>query len=249
MKFRALVFSIILIALLSFTIEISSAKVYVAEPYLVQQPSYAGMTFYVYRPYGMPDGWYLTFDGFAVTRTQGEIWVYGTMQSGELTKTGYVVGSVNPALAGIIPYSNVNSAYTAGRAEARIAGQPLGAAPNQTARQAYVPDWSVNPAFLAVSNWKRTVDRIGILNKHNIPVAWRGDKPAVVYAWTGKNWMQIETRDEDNISDTINLNLYRLLREREKGASYRWYAEDVPVLMEKTVSWGYIWMGEVIVRK
>ena len=243
MKFKISVFLIVLLAISSLTIENSYAKVYVAEPYLAQQPPYAGMTFYVYKPYGMPNDWYLTFDGYAVIQTQGKIWVYGTMQAGELTKTGYVVGSIDPAIAGLIPYSNANSTNTGA---GQIVGQPFGAAPNQTAKQVYVPDWSVDPAFLAISNWKSTVDRIGILHKYNFPIAWKGDKPIVIYVWTGKNWKQINTEYDKSLSESLKANLYRLSREREKGKLYRWYAEDVPVLTEKTIGWGYIWMGEVL---
>jgi len=243
MKFKISIFLIVL-TIISLSVDISSAKVYVAEPYLVQQPSYAGMTFYVYRPFGMEKDWSLTFDGYAVTQTQGKVWVYGTMQSGGLVKTNYVVGSVNPALAGIVPYSGANSTYIVGQTEAAIARQPLDAAPNQTAKQLYIPDWSVNPSFLAISNWKSTVDRIGILYKHNIPLAWKGDNPTVIYAWTGNKWHQIETRGE-SVSRTINVNLYGLLRIREKSRPHRWYEEDIPVLTEKTVGWGYLWIGRI----
>jgi hypothetical protein len=290
MKVRVSVFSIIFIMLLTSTVVTSAARVYVAEPYLVQQPSYAGMTFYVYRPNGMEKDWFLTFDGYAVTQAGGKIWVYGTMQSGALTRTNYAVGSVNPALAGIIPYFGANGTFITRDAEIVITNQPYGAAPPnrtklqsnvseaafetrsdgvdrptsskgsnnneayvlnetwyQTAKQVYIPDWSVNPSFLAISNWKSTVDRIGILHKYNIPVAWKGDYPAAIYAWTGKNWKQLLTRGE-GITETIKINLYGLLRTREKSRPYRWYAEDIPILTEKTIGWGYLWMGEIFVK-
>ncbi len=48
----------------------AEARVYVAEPLLVVQPSYAGMQFYVYRPYNMPKNWYVTFDGSPVTKNR-----------------------------------------------------------------------------------------------------------------------------------------------------------------------------------
>lgn len=247
MKLRFSIFTTILITTISLLFGISSASVYVAEPFLIQQPYYAGMNFYVYKPNGMGKDWCLTFDGYAVTQAEGKIWVYGTMHGGALTRTNYVVGSVNPALAGIIPYSGAESAYMVREAEITIAAQPYGAAPGQTAKQVYIPDWSVNPAFLAVSNWKSTVDRIGLLRKYNIPVAWKGDDPAVIYAWTGKNWSQIYTRGE-GITKAISVNLYGLLKTREKGRLYRWYAEDVPILTEKTIGWGYLWMGEIFIK-
>ena len=247
MKTRVTLFLIILITLLASTTEISIAKVYVAEPYLVQQPAYAGMTFYIYRPDGIAKGWFVTFDGFAVTQVEGKIWIYGSMRSGELTKTGYVVGSVNPALAGIIPYFGTESTYIARNTEIILTSQPYGAAPGQKAKQVYMPDWSVDPAFLAISNWRSSVDRIGILRKYNIPMAWKGDNPTVMYAWTGKGWKQLHTRGE-SVSETIAKSLYGLLRTREKGRQYRWYAEDIPLITEKTISWGYLWLGEINVR-
>jgi hypothetical protein len=247
MKFRVSIFLTVLITSLSLSLGVSNAVVHVAEPYLVQQPSYAGMRFYVYKPNGLEGDWFLTFDGYAVTRASEKIWVYGTMQSGTLARTNYAVGSVNPALAGIVPYFGAESTYFARENELKIAAQPYIAAPNQTAKQLYIPDWSVNPAFLAVSNWKSTVDRIGILHKYNIPVAWKGDGPTVIYAWTGKNWKQIHTRSE-GIAKTINKNLYGLVRIREKGRLHRFYAEDIPILTEKTIGWGYLWMGEIFVK-
>ncbi|MBR0204921.1 MAG: hypothetical protein IJQ56_11205, partial [Synergistaceae bacterium] len=42
----------------------SHAKLYITEPLLVPESPYAGMTFYVYKPYNMPKGWYVTLDGY-----------------------------------------------------------------------------------------------------------------------------------------------------------------------------------------
>ena len=80
----------------------SAAKVYVAEPLLVAQPSYAGMQFYVYRPYNMPKNWYVTFDGYPVTKNRDGVWVYGTASGPNLNPTNYIVGSVVPSMAGIV---------------------------------------------------------------------------------------------------------------------------------------------------
>jgi hypothetical protein len=169
------------------------------------------------------------------------------MRSGELMKTGYTVGSVNPALAGIIPYFGIDSAYIVRDTEIMMASQPYDAVPGQKAKQAYIPDWSVNPAFLAISNWRSSVDRIGILRKYNIPMAWKGDYPTVIYAWTGKQWKQLHARGE-SVTNTIEKNLYGLLRTREKGRQYRWYAQDLPIITEKTISWGFLWIGEIFIK-
>ena len=79
----------------------SSAKVYVAEPLLVPESPYAGMTFYVYKPYNMPKDWYITLDGYPVKKNPDGMWVYGTSEGPNLVATSYVVGSIVPETAGI----------------------------------------------------------------------------------------------------------------------------------------------------
>ncbi|MCL2031610.1 MAG: hypothetical protein FWG93_08715, partial [Oscillospiraceae bacterium] len=65
----------------------AGAKLYIAEPLLVNQPPYAGMRFYVYRPYNMPKDWYATFDGYPVIRNKDGVWVYGTYSGPNLIPT------------------------------------------------------------------------------------------------------------------------------------------------------------------
>ncbi|MDR1048814.1 MAG: hypothetical protein LBL51_03585, partial [Synergistaceae bacterium] len=83
-----------------FRADPAEAKVYVAEPLLVPQPAYAGMQFYVYKPYNLPKGWYATFDGYPVMKNKDGVWVYGTYHGPNLTPTHYIVGSVIPSMAG-----------------------------------------------------------------------------------------------------------------------------------------------------
>ena len=66
------------IAILGFMVSGSEAKRYITEPLLVPQSPYAGMTFYVYRPYNMPKDWYITLDGYPVHKNDDGTWVYGT---------------------------------------------------------------------------------------------------------------------------------------------------------------------------
>ena len=79
----------------------SHAKRYITEPLLVPQSPYAGMTFYVYRPYNMPKDWYITLDGYPVHKNPDGMWVYGTAEGPNLVPTNYVVGSIVPSMAGI----------------------------------------------------------------------------------------------------------------------------------------------------
>ena len=75
-----------------------------SKPLLVTQPAYAGMRFYVYQPAGIPDNWYLTFDGYPVWKNFDGTWLYGFASGSSLIPTNYVVGSVIPSLAGLLPY-------------------------------------------------------------------------------------------------------------------------------------------------
>ncbi|MBR0044710.1 MAG: hypothetical protein IJP56_07725, partial [Synergistaceae bacterium] len=95
---------ILALILILITSARAEAKVYIAEPLLVQQPAYAGMNFYVFRPYNMPKDWYVTFDGYPVKKNKDGVWVYGTSNGPNLTPTSYIVGSVVPSMAGLTPW-------------------------------------------------------------------------------------------------------------------------------------------------
>ncbi len=241
-KFLALVFFLM-------PCSISWAKVYVTEPLLVQQPSYAGMEFYVFKPYNMPSGWYVTFDGYPVKKNPDGVWVYGTSEGPNLVGTNYVVGSVIPSMAGITPY--INQAQIS---ELRsLPGQELLARqPNLSQSKAaqgqnystWIPDWTFNQKFMAVGKWKSTVDRIGILNNPALPVAWKGSNPKVIYIWTGEQWYQITRRDEKSAASAIKRELYKITKFHKK-TRFKWYEQDTPVLAQHARTWGYYWLGEI----
>lgn len=227
------------------------AKVYVAEPMLIPQPSFAGMTFYVYRPYNFPKGWYLTFDGYPVVQTPDKVWVYGQMFGTQLTPTSYIVGSVNPGLAGLTPYADkaeISSVVTMKGNPQILVSQPLEPAyrvPPGEFRSTYMPDWAFDSRFTAIGGWRNQVDRMGILHKPNVPVAWKGERPKVIFVWTGANWYQIKMQHGDRPVDALRRELYSLVR-MVNSHQFRWYAQDTPVLTEYAVTWGYYWMGEVV---
>ncbi|MBQ9564143.1 MAG: hypothetical protein IJU98_01015 [Synergistaceae bacterium] len=226
------------------------AKVYVAEPLLVEQPSYAGMTFYVYRPYNMPKGWYVTFDGFPVRKNDDGVWVYGTSSGPNLTATNYIVGSVVPSLAGITPWvqpaqiSSFRNLPNAGALTARQPALPESRLAGGQTTSTWIPDWTYNPRFMAIGNWKGSVDRIGILHNPNVPIAWKGDSPKVIYVWTGKGWHQLMPRENEPAMSAIRREMYSLTR-IVKCNQLVWYEEDVPVLAQQSTAWGYYWMGEI----
>ncbi|NLL37262.1 MAG: hypothetical protein GX256_07055 [Fretibacterium sp.] len=234
----------------------AEAKVYVAEPLLVAQPAYAGMRFYVYQPYEMPKGWYVTFDGYAVKKNADGVWVYGTMSGPNLTPTNYVVGSVVPSMAGLSPWAqshqissiiSTQDLASAGTRKLEVS-QPTGLKSPQGLQKAYstwVPDWTFNPRFMAIGTWQKTVDRIGVLHNPATPVAWKGNRPKVIYVWTGSSWYQVTVRESQRPVDALKNRLYDLVR-MVKRTQFVWYEPDTPVLAQHATMWGYYWMGEVV---
>ena len=229
----------------------AEARVYVAEPLLVAQPSYAGMQFYVYRPYNMPKNWYVTFDGYPVTKNRDGVWVYGTASGPNLNPTNYIVGSVVPSMAGIVPWvrpAQISSHVTVPPPEVAAVRQP-GLPPSRSAggetHSTWVPDWSFNPRFMAIGNWQSSVDRMGVLHNPAVPVAWKGNLPRAIYVWTGRSWYQITPRADQRPVDALKGQLYELTR-MVKRNRFIWYEADMPVLAQQATEWGYYWMGEVV---
>lgn len=227
------------------------AKVYVAEPLLVAQPSYAGMQFYVYKPYGMPKNWYATFDGYPVTKNKDGVWVYGTYAGPNLTPTNYIVGSVIPSMAGLSPYtrsvqiSSISTLPQPGSGMAVRQPTTVTRVPAGGANSTYMPDWLFDSRFMALGNWKQSVDRIGILHKPAVPVAWSGNNPKVIYAWNGRSWYQMTAHEGQRPVDVLKNNLYSLTRMVNHN-DFVWYEADMPVLAQQATTWGYYWMGEVV---
>lgn len=242
---------ILLLLPLAFLPSAADAKVYVTEPLLVSQPSYAGMQFYVYRPYNMPKGWYVTFDGYAVHKNADGVWVYGTANGPVLSPTNYIVGSIIPSMAAITPWvhpaqvSELRKLPTLEMGAVRQSAPSVPVAPGGAAYSTWIPDWSYNARFMAVGNWKPSVDRMGVLHNPAVPVAWRGNHPKVIYVWTGKSWYQVATRETETPLGALKRELYNLVR-MVRHNSFTWYEEDMPVLAQQCAAWGYYWMGEVV---
>ena len=236
------------------------AKLYLAEPVLVTTPSYAGMRFYVYKPYDTPKDWYVTFDGYPVRKNKDGVWVYGTFAGPNLMPSHYIVGSVVPSAAGLVPYANpvqISSMATLPQPQLVIQASPTvvycethglpmleccGAVTST-----YMPDWLFNGRFMALGRWKDSVDRIGILHRLNIPVAWSGNYPKVIYAWNGNGWYQMMASEGQRPARVLRSNLYTLTQQVNHNG-FIWYEADMPVLSQQAAQWGYYWMGEVMPR-
>lgn len=223
-------------------------RVFVAEPILVPQPAYAGMRFYVFRPYDMPRGWYVTFDGFPVYRNRDGVWVYGTFAGPNLIRTHYVVGSVVPTAAGLIPFANPVQISSMSTSPPQMAAQPRsiirGDLPPYST---YMPDWLFNSRFMAIGRWRESVDRIGVLHRTNTVVAWSGNFPRLIYAWNGSSWHQMMAREGERPVSVLRRNLHTITRQVRRN-NFTLYRADLPILSQQAGLWGYYWMGEIMVH-
>ena len=112
------------------------------------------------------------------------------------------------------------------------------------------PDWTQNSNFMAIGRWQNSIDRIGILNRPMIPVAWKGDFPEVIYAWTGLQWRQLDAKSKHIPAlSTLRRQAYDLNRYVRKVNMHRWTDDDTHVLSQYSVMWGYEWMGLLILGK
>ena len=228
----------------------SDAKVYVTEPLLVPNSAYAGMTFYVYKPYNMPKGWYVTLDGYPVKKNPDGMWVYGNAEGPNLVATNYVVGSVVPSMAGItkwisdVQVSELRKLPTEEIFAVRQSGFSRSEMAQGKKYSTYIPAWTYNPAFMAVGNWKPSVDRLAVLGDLGVPAAWKGTNPKLIYIWTGSLWYQLDTGDFRSPKKAVARN-YTTLRQLIRGSGFKWYAQDTPVLAQQSRAWGYYWLGEI----
>ena len=247
-KFLLTLFLILIIA------QESQAKLYITEPLLVPESPYAGMTFYVYKPNNMPKGWYVTLDGYPVKKNKDGMWVYGTCEGPNLVATSYVVGSVVPSMAGITKYisdvqiSELRKLPSQEMQAVRQGGFTRAEMARGKNTSTYIPDWTFRPEFMTIGNWKGTVDRIGVLDKPAVPVAWNGKKPRVIYLWTGSSWYQIDLRESQTPARAIRQK-YPEIQRLVRLSGFTWYEQDMPILAQQAKAWGYYWLGEISVTR
>lgn len=225
------------------------------------------MSFYVYKPVNVPRDFYVTYDGYLVYRDNSGVWRYGTAEQGGITKTGYVVGSVIPSVVRLKPYNvHISSVAPVMGSNRVVDGTGTEDAP-KSSRVVYTPpesgletvnteltpgaaDWTQNSNFMAISKWQKSVDRIGVISHPAIPVAWKGEKPEVIYAWTGTQWRQISAKGSKiSAMSTIRRELYDLTVYVNQLNRLRWTDEDSRVLEQYAGNWGYKWQGMIIPGK
>ncbi len=259
-KYTAAIICGLALVLFLFAAGTAAAVTYVVEPLLVAQPVYAGMTFHVYRPYNMPSGWFVTFDGYPVIRSAAGVWVYGSYNGSVLSPTSYVVGSIHPNALPIVQY--VSPAHISSTQHVPVTPlqplQPVQPAPPPPGAAApgtihgtilpptYVPVWATQSAFTSIGSWQRLVDRMGILENPRVPIAWKGHRPEALFVWTGRSWFQIKARpgSTETPSEMIKDHLYSITRMVNNNA-FVWNDADTALLANQAAVWGYLWMGRI----
>ena len=218
------------------------------------QYDYNYMKFYMFKPNNLPKGFYVTYDGYIIYTAFGGLWKYASAETNGIVKTNYVVGAVVPSALNLKPYNRELSSVTpvlgSGRTDPEIP------APKST-RIVYTPplpdasdvnasDWTQNANFMALGKWQKSVDTVGVISGQNIPVAWKGDFPAVIYAWTGREWRQLEPSSPHMSAMSImRRGIYDLAVYTHKVNAPSWTNDDSAVLAQHTRMWGYKWQGMI----
>lgn len=227
---------------------------------LIRQPAYHHMSFYAFKPANAPSEYYVTFDGYYVYEGNRGVWYYASAENGGIRNTGYVVGQVIPSVVrlkrynGTIPRNPALSVMASsqqqgqqGNVTAQIAG--TASADTPAVRQS-APEWAGNPRFTAVGKWTHTVDRMGVISRQGIPIAWKGDYPEVVYAWTGLQWRQFSSGGvRRSMLATVRRELYDLTVHVNQVNRLHWTDEDTRLLAVYAKGWGYEWQGLIIPGK
>lgn len=107
------------------------------------------------------------------------------------------------------------------------------------------PRWMINKNFMMVSAWKGLIDRMGILHRPKLPIAWQGETPKAIFVWTGKSWWQIHCKTGETPQCALQRNMYALTK-LSKENQESWTSQDAGFLANQASLWGYYWMGYIL---
>ena len=112
------------------------------------------------------------------------------------------------------------------------------------------PEWIHDSNFMAISKWQNSIDRMGMLESPKTPVAWKGDYPEVIYAWTGLQWWQISAHSKHiSALNTLRRESYSFIVHTNKLNALNWNNDDINILSQYAMSWGYQWLGQISISK
>ena len=108
-----------------------------------------------------------------------------------------------------------------------------------------VSAWMTDPRFTAVGDFRYTVDRMGLMDEPRIPVAWKGNRPSVVYAWTGDGWFTLRPEETESPQDVLGRSRPLLLA-RTQMTGWVLGRESEQYLPVQVRSWRFQWMGTIL---
>ncbi len=187
------------------------------QPVIAAYQKIYAMNFEVWRPEGLPPGWYVTFDGYSVAQVSVNHWVYGRSGSGgSLVPTDVAVGSVVPMDVPELARVTV-SLWRSGACDTR--------------------------AFRAVT--AADCDNMGVLGDPMAytPVAWKTGG-ADLMIWLGDRWYRISPAAGESTMQALQVRhpfVVRTLQEK----NVVWTRSDTEDLADLSREWGYIWRGTI----
>ncbi len=180
------------------------------------QKSYA-MNFEIWKPMGLPAGWYATFDGFPVAQIAENRWVYGQIGSdGAIVPTDVLVGSVIPSeVPGLLRVAFVwgNERFFNDR------------------------------EFLKIREYM--CNRMGWLYDSNIStiIAWHVYQP-YVWIWLGNRWRKFTPYNGEYAWQMLKRLSPYIIEELRKSGNFYLPGEPYEIA-DIARQWGYIWLGKV----
>jgi hypothetical protein len=96
-----------------------------------------------------------------------------------------------------------------------------------------------------IGRWRYNVDRMGILKKPRVPIAWKGNRPSEVYFWTGRQWALVR---RERFRERFDSVLYRArgdLMTVVTREGLQWNESDTPSLAAAASIMRYMWIGDV----
>ena len=175
------------------------------------------MNFEVWKPEGLPAGWYATFDGFPVAQVAENRWVYGQMgMDGALVPTDVLVGSVVPSeVPGLV----------------RVAA-------TWGARKYFD-----SPAFRKVLD--HHCDRMAFLREPFVStaIAWSTREPGV-WVWLGSRWKRIVPEPGEYTWQALKRQRTWIIEELRRNNVW-WFGGEADDLADLARQWGLLWGGSL----
>ena len=217
MRITKLFIAVLLLSLIS-NASLAAVPDY-AKPINAYQSKY-DMSFFVWKPIGLQNKWYTTYDGYPVTEITKDRWVYGVIgHSGQLTESLITVGSVDPSIVYILA--------------------PLPPYPNDSL---FKEKAKITDSLKSIFKTKCDSFAIAYTNASYTPIAWES-RTSRAYMWGGYRWVPIFLRHGEKLRDTIKRDS-NLIARMLRACNITWTQIDTLEFANYVRSAGYAWIDD-----